>query len=144
MFSPTQLSFASFAAVQSLNSLNDQIAQFMVTRPCSLTDEDEAYISGEGGTLRKSMTLMRHLLVDAQVPPAAQWLFVPRLRLKCSGGRKMMLKTENSEVQIHRAGRVREEKSPFITETIDQVFAVPAPPLALSCSNTSYIGVCIF
>lgn len=76
MFSSTQLSFASFAAVQSLNSLNDQIAQFMVTRPCSLTDEDEAYIPGDGGTLRKSMTLMRHLLMDAQVPPATQWFFL--------------------------------------------------------------------
>ncbi|TMS19502.1 uncharacterized protein E3U43_003823, partial [Larimichthys crocea] len=54
------------ATVQSLNSLNDQIAQFMVTRPCSLADEDEAFIPGERDTLRKSMTLMRHLLVDAQ------------------------------------------------------------------------------
>ncbi|XP_023153875.3 kazrin-A-like isoform X2 [Amphiprion ocellaris] len=54
------------ATVQSLNSLNDQIAQFMVTRPCSLTDEDEAFIPGERDTLRKSMTLMRHLLMDAQ------------------------------------------------------------------------------
>ncbi|XP_005927456.1 kazrin isoform X2 [Haplochromis burtoni] len=54
------------ATVQSLNSLNDQIAQFMVTRPCSLTDEDEAFMPGERDTLRKSMTLMRHLLMDAQ------------------------------------------------------------------------------
>uniref|UniRef100_A0A669BZ47 Kazrin, periplakin interacting protein b n=1 Tax=Oreochromis niloticus TaxID=8128 RepID=A0A669BZ47_ORENI len=46
--------------------LNDQIAQFMVTRPCSLTDEDEAFMPGERDTLRKSMTLMRHLLMDAQ------------------------------------------------------------------------------
>lgn len=63
--------FASFAAVQSLNSLNDQIAQFMVTRPCSLTDEDEAFIPGERDTLRTSMTLMRHLLMDAQVQPSS-------------------------------------------------------------------------
>lgn len=69
MFSLTQDSFTSFAAVQSLNNLNDQIAQFIVTRPCSLTDEDEAFIPGERDTLRKSMTLMRHLLVDAQVQP---------------------------------------------------------------------------
>lgn len=55
------------AAVQSLNSLNDQIAQFMVTRPCSLADEDEAFIPAERDSLRKSMTLMRHLLMDAQV-----------------------------------------------------------------------------
>ncbi|XP_037346319.2 kazrin-A isoform X3 [Pungitius pungitius] len=54
------------ATVQSLNSLNDQIAQFMVSRPCSLAHEDEAFIPGERDTLKKSMTLMRHLLVDAQ------------------------------------------------------------------------------
>ncbi|XP_014885271.1 kazrin-A-like isoform X2 [Poecilia latipinna] len=54
------------ATVQSLNSLNDQIAQFMVTRPGSLADEEEAFIPGERDTLRKSMTLMRHLLMDAQ------------------------------------------------------------------------------
>lgn len=59
----------SFAAVQSLNSLNDQIAQFMVTRPCSLAHEDKAFMPGEKDTLKKSMTLMRHLLVDAQVQP---------------------------------------------------------------------------
>lgn len=59
--------FSFFAAVQSLNSLNDQIAQFMVTRPCSLTEEDVAFIPGERDTLKKSMNLMRHLLVDAQV-----------------------------------------------------------------------------
>ncbi|KAI9520944.1 hypothetical protein NQZ68_010645 [Dissostichus eleginoides] len=53
-------------AVQSLNSLNDQIAQFMVTRPCSLAHEDESFMPGERDTLRKSMTLMRHLLMDAQ------------------------------------------------------------------------------
>ncbi|XP_028302220.1 kazrin isoform X1 [Gouania willdenowi] len=54
------------ATVQSLNSLNDQIAQFMVTRPCSLTEEEEAFMTGERDTLRKSMTLMRHLLMEAQ------------------------------------------------------------------------------
>lgn len=58
-----------FAAVQSLNSLNDQIAQFMVTRPCNLPREEEAFVPGERDTLKKSMTLMRHLLVDAQVQP---------------------------------------------------------------------------
>ncbi|CAL8380307.1 unnamed protein product [Boreogadus saida] len=54
--------------VQSLNSLNDQIAHFMVTRPSSLTDEDEAeaFYPRPGEPLRKSMTLMRHLLMDAQ------------------------------------------------------------------------------
>ena len=69
-----QISFGSFAAVQSLNSLNDQIAQFVVTRPCNLPDEDEAFIPGERDTLRKSMTLMRHLLMDAQVQPSPSQL----------------------------------------------------------------------
>ncbi|TWW61967.1 hypothetical protein D4764_04G0006140 [Takifugu flavidus] len=62
----TPLCCGSSGAVQSLNSLNDQLAQFMVTSPCSLTDEDEVFVPGERDTLRKSMTLMRHLLVDAQ------------------------------------------------------------------------------
>ncbi|XP_054648268.1 kazrin-like isoform X1 [Dunckerocampus dactyliophorus] len=54
------------ATVQSLNSLNDQIASFMVTGPKSLEKEDHAYLPPEKETLQKSMTLMRHLLVDAQ------------------------------------------------------------------------------
>lgn len=62
---------ASPAAVQSLNNLNDQIAHFVVARPCSLADEDEAFIPAERDSLKKSMTLMRHLLMDAQVAPPA-------------------------------------------------------------------------
>lgn len=54
-------------AVQSLNSLNDQIASFMVTGPKTLEQEEHAFIPPEKETLQKSMTLMRHLLVDAQV-----------------------------------------------------------------------------
>ncbi|XP_017273213.1 kazrin-A isoform X3 [Kryptolebias marmoratus] len=54
------------ATVQSLNSLNDQIASFMVTRPKSLEQEEQAYSPPEKETLQKSMNLMRHLLVDAQ------------------------------------------------------------------------------
>ncbi|XP_066547476.1 kazrin isoform X2 [Amia ocellicauda] len=54
------------AAVQSLNSLNDQIAHFMVNRPKALDDEDDAFLPSEKETLKKSMTLMRHLLMDAQ------------------------------------------------------------------------------
>uniref|UniRef100_A0A4W6G5Q3 Kazrin, periplakin interacting protein a n=1 Tax=Lates calcarifer TaxID=8187 RepID=A0A4W6G5Q3_LATCA len=53
-------------AVQSLNSLNDQIANFMVTGPKSLEQEEPAFPPPEKETLQKSMTLMRHLLVDAQ------------------------------------------------------------------------------
>ncbi|KAM7404512.1 hypothetical protein PAMP_011855 [Pampus punctatissimus] len=55
------------ATVQSLNSLNDQIANFMVTGPKPLEQEEHAFIPPEKETLQKSMTLMRHLLVDAQV-----------------------------------------------------------------------------
>ncbi|KAM9829748.1 kazrin-A isoform 3-T3 [Syngnathus typhle] len=54
------------ATVQSLNSLNDQIANFMVTEPKALEQNDHAYCPPEKETLQKSMTLMRHLLVDAQ------------------------------------------------------------------------------
>ncbi|XP_044066771.1 kazrin-like isoform X3 [Siniperca chuatsi] len=54
------------ATVQSLNSLNDQIASFMVTGPKPLEQEEHAFLPPEKDTLQKSMTLMRHLLVDAQ------------------------------------------------------------------------------
>lgn len=58
-----------FAAVQSLNSLNDQIASFMVTspKPMEQEQEEEPITPPEKETMHKSMTLMRHLLVDAQV-----------------------------------------------------------------------------
>ncbi|KAM8830695.1 kazrin-A isoform 5-T7 [Synchiropus picturatus] len=54
------------ATVQSLNSLNDQIASFMVTGPKSVEQEEHAFLPPEKETMQKSMTLMRHLLVDAQ------------------------------------------------------------------------------
>ncbi|XP_028663634.1 kazrin, periplakin interacting protein b isoform X4 [Erpetoichthys calabaricus] len=54
------------AAVQSLNTLNDQIAHFMVTRPKAFDDEPDGFLPSEKETLKKSMTLMRHLLMDAQ------------------------------------------------------------------------------
>ncbi|MGH0134938.1 UNVERIFIED_CONTAM: hypothetical protein FKN15_025307 [Acipenser sinensis] len=53
-------------AVQSLNTLNDQIAHFMVNRPKALDDEDDTFLPSEKETLKKSMTLMRQLLMDAQ------------------------------------------------------------------------------
>ncbi|XP_059188575.1 kazrin-A isoform X2 [Centropristis striata] len=52
------------ATVQSLNSLNDQIANIMVTGPKPLEQEQPVFTEKE--PLQKSMTLMRHLLVDAQ------------------------------------------------------------------------------
>ncbi|XP_041859835.1 kazrin-like isoform X2 [Melanotaenia boesemani] len=54
------------ATVQSLNSLNDQIASFMVTGPKSLEKEEQTFPPPEKETMQKSMTVMRHLLVDAQ------------------------------------------------------------------------------
>ncbi|XP_057686597.1 kazrin-like isoform X1 [Corythoichthys intestinalis] len=54
------------ATVQSLNSLNDQIASLIVTGPKSLEQDDHTYRPPEKESLQKSMTLMRHLLVDAQ------------------------------------------------------------------------------
>ncbi|KAM8755331.1 kazrin-like isoform X3 [Acanthopagrus latus] len=54
------------ATVQSLNSLNDQIASFMVTGPKPVEPEEPAFRPPEKETMQKSMTLMRHLLVDAQ------------------------------------------------------------------------------
>ncbi|XP_068453247.1 kazrin-like isoform X1 [Clinocottus analis] len=54
------------ATVQSLNSLNDQIASFMVTGPKPLEQEQPVFPPPEKEPLQKSMTLMRHLLVDAQ------------------------------------------------------------------------------
>ncbi|XP_072304822.1 kazrin-A isoform X10 [Eucyclogobius newberryi] len=57
------------ATVQSLNSLNDQIANFMVPGPKPVEPEEEPDSSPsppERDNMHKSMTLMRHLLVDAQ------------------------------------------------------------------------------
>ncbi|XP_047445675.1 kazrin-A isoform X4 [Mugil cephalus] len=54
------------ATVQSLNSLNDQIASFMVTGPKTVEKEEPVFPLPEKEPLQKSMTLMRHLLVDAQ------------------------------------------------------------------------------
>lgn len=53
--------------MQSLNSLNDQIASIMVTGPKPLEQEQPVFPPPEKEPLQKSMTLMRHLLVDAQV-----------------------------------------------------------------------------
>ncbi|XP_067288375.1 kazrin, periplakin interacting protein b isoform X2 [Pseudorasbora parva] len=52
--------------VQSLNSLNDQIAHFMVSKPNAMSHEEDTYLPTERDTLSQSMALMRHLLMDAQ------------------------------------------------------------------------------
>ncbi|XP_033942780.1 kazrin isoform X5 [Pseudochaenichthys georgianus] len=54
------------ATVQSLNSINDQIASFIVTGPKPVEPDQPVFAPPEKEPLQKSMTLMRHLLVDAQ------------------------------------------------------------------------------
>ncbi|RXN19870.1 kazrin isoform X2 [Labeo rohita] len=54
-------------AVQSLNSLNDQIAHFMVSKPNTMSHEEDTFLPTERDTLSQSMALMRHLLMDAQM-----------------------------------------------------------------------------
>ena len=62
-----------FAAVQSLHTLNDQISHFIVTKSKALEEDKDPFVPAEKETLKSSMTLMRHLLMDAQVwrPPMA-------------------------------------------------------------------------
>lgn len=74
-------------AVQSLNSLNDQIANFMVTGPKPLEQEEPAFRPPEKETMQKSMTLMRHLLVDAQVQ---ETVHLPPHK-KAGGGRERQI-----------------------------------------------------
>ncbi|XP_032087488.1 putative uncharacterized protein C1orf196 [Thamnophis elegans] len=64
------------AAVQSLRTLNDQISDFIVHKAQALEEDDgslQAFLPAESGTLRRSMSLMTQLLMDAQLSkfPAA-------------------------------------------------------------------------
>ncbi|XP_029435023.1 kazrin isoform X3 [Rhinatrema bivittatum] len=54
------------AAVQSLHTLSDQISHFIVTKSTAVEENERAFLPNEGESLKKSMTLMRHLLADAQ------------------------------------------------------------------------------
>lgn len=63
--SPLSLFFC--AAVQSLHTLNDQISHFIVTKSKALEEDEDPFLPVEKETLRSSMILMRHLLMDAQV-----------------------------------------------------------------------------
>ncbi|XP_031232901.1 putative uncharacterized protein C1orf196 [Mastomys coucha] len=54
------------AAVQSLHTLNDQISHFIVTKSKALEEDDDPFLPSEKETLKNSMILMRHLLMDAQ------------------------------------------------------------------------------
>lgn len=90
LFAGPFIAFFPTPAVQSLNSLNDQIASFMVTGPAPLEEKEEVrtFCPPEKETLQKSMTLMRHLLVDAQVretlfsATAACWCHIFILRVR--------------------------------------------------------------
>ncbi|KAG8142488.1 hypothetical protein E2320_006390, partial [Naja naja] len=58
------------AAVQSLRTLNDQISDFIVHKAKALEEEQDdqpqAFLPGGSSTLRRSMSLMTQLLMDAQ------------------------------------------------------------------------------
>ncbi|XP_032216691.1 kazrin isoform X4 [Mustela nigripes] len=54
------------AAVQSLHTLNDQISHFIVTKSKALEEDKDPFLPAEKETLKSSMILMRHLLMDAQ------------------------------------------------------------------------------
>ncbi|XP_036599617.1 putative uncharacterized protein C1orf196 [Trichosurus vulpecula] len=57
------------AAVQSLHTLNDQISHFVVTKSKTLEEDKDPFLPTEKESLKNSMTLMRHLLMDAQIWP---------------------------------------------------------------------------
>lgn len=69
-------SFSFFAAVQSLHTLNDQISHFIVTKSKALEEDKDPFLPAEKETLKSSMILMRHLLMDAQVPRSTNSLYV--------------------------------------------------------------------
>ncbi|XP_023355723.2 putative uncharacterized protein C1orf196 [Sarcophilus harrisii] len=54
------------AAVQSLHTLNDQISHFVVTKSKTLEEDKDPFLPTEKESLKNSMALMRHLLMDAQ------------------------------------------------------------------------------
>ncbi|KFQ63352.1 Putative uncharacterized protein C1orf196, partial [Pelecanus crispus] len=54
------------AAVESLHSLNDQISHFIVNKSKMLDEDEDAFLPSEKESLKNAMTLMRHLLMDAQ------------------------------------------------------------------------------
>uniref|UniRef100_A0A8D2B6V5 Kazrin, periplakin interacting protein n=1 Tax=Sciurus vulgaris TaxID=55149 RepID=A0A8D2B6V5_SCIVU len=61
------------AAVQSLHTLNDQISHFIVTKSKALEEDKDPFLPAEKETLKGSMILMRHLLMDAQKASGRNW-----------------------------------------------------------------------
>ncbi|KAJ6656890.1 hypothetical protein lerEdw1_003221 [Lerista edwardsae] len=49
-----------------MHSLNDQISDFIVTKAAMLNEDESSFLPSEKDTLKTSMSLMRHLLMDAQ------------------------------------------------------------------------------
>ncbi|RMB91704.1 hypothetical protein DUI87_31934 [Hirundo rustica rustica] len=60
------LYYFKFCAVESLHSLNDQISHFIVKKSKTLEEDEDAFLPSEKESLKSSMMLMRHLLMDAQ------------------------------------------------------------------------------
>ncbi|XP_078095159.1 uncharacterized protein LOC144509969 [Mustelus asterias] len=54
------------AAVQSLDTLNDQITYFITNKPVMADRPSDDSLPEEQDTLKKSLNLMRHLLLDVQ------------------------------------------------------------------------------
>ncbi|CAM5105587.1 unnamed protein product [Natator depressus] len=54
------------AAVQSMHTLNDQLSHFIVNKSKMLDEDKDAFLPSEKESLKNSMMLMRHLLMDAQ------------------------------------------------------------------------------
>uniref|UniRef100_A0A803KDS7 Kazrin, periplakin-interacting protein n=3 Tax=Xenopus tropicalis TaxID=8364 RepID=A0A803KDS7_XENTR len=54
------------AAVKSLHTLNDQISHFIVAKPSALEEDEDTFHPVEKESLKKSMIIMRQLLVEAQ------------------------------------------------------------------------------
>lgn len=61
------LSLSVSTAVESLHSLNDQISHFIIKKSKTLDEDEDAFLPSEKESLKSSMMLMRHLLMDAQV-----------------------------------------------------------------------------
>ncbi|XP_073459456.1 kazrin isoform X3 [Aquarana catesbeiana] len=54
------------AAVKCLHTLNDQISHFIVAQPSPLEDNEDIFHPAEKESLKKSMIIMRQLLLEAQ------------------------------------------------------------------------------
>ncbi|XP_053137075.1 kazrin isoform X1 [Hemicordylus capensis] len=86
------------AAVQSLHTLNDQISDFIVNK-AKMFNEDDNFLPKEKDTLRNAMSLMRHLLMDAQAKILSMMEGNQQLALRIDGA----LQAAGQEVSTLRA-----------------------------------------